>query len=145
MLRKLLRQAVAIATGLVLTITMFFGIGLWRRSEDTKWCRDATADGVMPGDPQPAPAGLLEQQRSACTLHRQRQRVMFGSVWRTDGQQTAACGFELARLQLLPDKEARSAILERYGIAELEFDTGSRDDQSRFVQRCLASGPDGGR
>lgn len=142
MARKLLRLTVTIAASLALTATTFFGIGVWRRSEDAKWCRNATARGAVSGDPQSLTPDLLEQQRSACVVQRQRQRVMFGSVWQKGGPAMAECGFELARLQLLSDEDpkARAAILERYGIDDSGFLTSSRDDQNRFIQACRSNG-----
>jgi hypothetical protein len=61
---------------------------------------------------------------------------MFGSVWRTGGEEMAECGFQLAQLQLLPDHDARQAILEQYGLDEAGFDSGSREDQNRFIRAC---------
>lgn len=145
MARKLLRPIVTIATSLLLSATILFGLSLWQRSEDAKWCRDAIAEKAVPGNSDRPGFDFLERQRSACANHRQRQRVMFGSVWRTDGRRTAECGFELARVQLLSDDGARRAILERYGIDPAGFEASSRDDQDRFVQRCLSAGPNGSR
>lgn len=141
MARKLLRQTVAITTGLLLMAAMFFGLGLWRRSGDAKWCRDA-AVGLVDTGASPLSGDLVEQVRSICTVQRQRQRTMFGAVWRNGGQESAECGFEVARLQVISDRdpEARSAILESFGFAGSDFDSGSREDQNRFVQACLANG-----
>ncbi|HET9773281.1 MAG TPA: hypothetical protein VFS16_20485, partial [Acidimicrobiia bacterium] len=97
MARSLLRQTVGLATALVIAATALFGIGMWRRSQDAAWCRTATAGAS--GHPTAA-TDQLERYRSTCAAHRRDQRVMFGSVWRTGGQRTAECGFELARLQL---------------------------------------------
>ncbi len=81
---------------------------------------------------------VFEQVRSACTLQRERQRVMFGAVGRRGGQETAECGFELARLQLISDQGWNAgAILQSYEIDHAEFDTGNREDQDRFVRACL--------
>jgi hypothetical protein len=139
MARKLLRQTVTtIVTPLALTAALFFGIGLWRQSQDANWCRHATSSGVVAGD-QPVTSDLLEQVRSACTVHRERQRVMFGAVWRRGGQETAQCGFELARLQLTSyeDPNGHGAILKRYGIDDAAFDASNREDQDRFINACL--------
>jgi hypothetical protein len=139
MARKLLHQAVAIVTGIVLMVGMFFGLGLWRRSQDSRWCEHATAGGVVGGG-EPATSQLLSQLRSACTLHRERQRVIFGAVWRRGGPDTARCGFELARLQLISGRRtaAYGALLERYGFGGSAFEVSNRDDQDRFVKACLA-------
>ena len=134
MARKLLRQAVTLATSLLLIATGLFGVATWRRSGDTEWCRKATAGNEVASE-------ALDQQRSTCAVQRQRQRVMFGSVWRSGGRAMAECGFQLTQLQLLADAEARGAILEPHGIDPSDFDSGSRQDQDRFVQAC-ASGND---
>lgn len=125
MARRLLRSIVTVATAAILTGTALFGVGAWRRSEDTNWCRKAATGGK-----------LLDRQRSACATHRERQRVFFGSVWRTGGREMAECGFRLAQLQLLPEPEARQAILQRYGLDPSGFDSGSRADQARFIEAC---------
>ena len=138
MARSLLRQTVTLASALVVAATALFGTGLWRRSQDTAWCRNATAatDGNQAVTPN-----LLERQRSVCVAHRQDQRIMFGSVWRTGGQRMADCGFELARLQLLPDPETGRAILKARGLDSSSFDPGSRADQSRFIDACTSVRP----
>ena len=142
MARKLLRHTVTIAGSLILTATLCFGIALWRRSEDVKWCRNATTTSALPADAQPVTPDLLEQQRSACAVQRERQRVVFGAIWRKGGQKTAECGFQLARLQLMSDQDANAsgAILKKYGIDKSDFDASSRDDQNRFIQACLLKG-----
>ena len=140
MARKLLRQALAVATGLALTATMFLGVGMWRRSQDATWCRQATASGVVSGEKR-MPSAVLEEIRSACAVQRERQRRLFGSLWRQGGQQAAQCGFELARLQLVSyaDPEAVGPVLQRYGITEPGFDFSDRVGQDRFVMACLSS------
>lgn len=145
MVGKVLRQGLTIATSLALAASLFFGFGLWRRSQDTKWCRDATAAAVgatQAGHVQPGVADFIEQQRSACVVQRQRQRQMLGAVWRTGGQRVAECAFQLARLQLVADQdpEERRAILEQFGFDPSTFDTGSRVDQDRFVEACRSGG-----
>ena len=133
MIKKLLRPVLPVAISAALAATAFVGLGVWRRIDDARWCQNATAgDSVTPE--------LLEQQRSACAIQRQRQRVMFGSVWRRDGQTTAECGFELARLQLLGEQDptAAAGILGRYGIDPSGFEASERSNQTRFVDACLA-------
>ena len=139
--RRLFRQFVAVSIGVLLTVTLFFGVGVWRRSEDARWCRDAAVGGVVAGE-RPSPSGLVEQIRSACTVQRQRQRALFGAVWRPDGRDAAQCGFELARLQLISyhGGEGVGAILARYGIDEHDFDPSDREHQDRFVKVCLSRG-----
>ncbi|MEW6473429.1 MAG: hypothetical protein AB1679_14250 [Actinomycetota bacterium] len=95
--------------------------------------------GGVTGDPQILSDDLVEEQRSACAIQRQRQRVMFGALWRKGGTTMAQCGFELARLQLLPtDREARRAVLEPYGIDDPDFTGGDLGQQDRFIKACLA-------
>lgn len=141
MARKLLRQTVTIGTALLLTAAMFLGLGLWRRYEDAKWCRQAAAAGVVTDD-QPSASNLLERVRSACTVQRQLQRVMFGAVWRTGGREAAHCGFEAARLQLISyeDPNGYRAALARYGINDPDFEISTREDQDRFVKACRTNG-----
>lgn len=140
MARKLLRHLVTIVTPFALAGGLLFGVGLWRESADADWCRRAAAGGVVTGSAQPAPS-VLEEVRAACAVHRQRQRVMFGAIWRDGGQETARCGFELGRLQLLgADPADRDAILERYGIGPSGFEPSDRRDQDRFLTACRAGG-----
>ena len=141
MTRKLLRHIVTIATGLSLAATMFLGVGWWRRSEDAKWCRQAAASGMVAGH-RPFDPDLLDDLRSACTVQRERQRRIFGAVWRSGGSETARCGFELARMQLTSyqDPNAYRAILEGYVIDDVDFDASNREDQDRFVNACLFAG-----
>ena len=141
MARKLMRQIVTMATALILTLAMFFSLGLWRRSGDAKWCQQAAAGGVVADSP-PLASDVLEQIRSACTVQRQRQRSMFGAVWRTGGQEAAQCGFELARLQLssYDDPDGYRAFLARYGVDDPDFEISNREDQDRFVKACLSNG-----
>jgi hypothetical protein len=127
MVRKLLRSAVTVTVTVVLAGTVLFGVGAWRRSQDTNWCREAAGE------------ELTDRQRSVCISHRQRQRAFFGAVWRTGGREMAECGFRLAQLQLLTDPEPRRAILVPYGLDPSSFDSGSRADQSRFIQACAAA------
>lgn len=139
MARKLLRHTVTIVTPVLLTGMLFFGLGLWRRSGDTKWCRQASSAAVAGG--QGLTPVLLEDARTACIVQRERQRVIFGAVWRKGGQETARCGFELARLQLFSDRDPGlgDAILQRYGIDGSGFERSSREDQDRFVKACLSN------
>lgn len=140
MVRKALRRTVPLAISLIVIGTTVFGMGLWRRSGDAKWCRNATTSGEVAETAHAlTQTPDLERQRSACAVQRQRQRVMFGSVWRTGGREMAECGFQLARLQLLSDPEARDAILQPYGLEDGGFDAGSREGQSRFVQACASN------
>jgi hypothetical protein len=38
------------------------------------------------------------------------------------------------------DGNAYEAVLQRYGVDDVDFDTSNREDQDRFVQACLAAG-----
>lgn len=140
MARKLLRQVVTIGTAVALAAGLFFGLGLWRRSGDERWCREAAATGVAAE--RPISPAVLDQVESACIVQRQRQRSYFGAVWRTGGRETAFCGFELARMQLVSDTDPEShrAVLTRYGIEASGFEVSSREHQDRFINACLTSG-----
>jgi hypothetical protein len=130
MIRRLLRPVLPVVVSVALTGGAFFALGAWRRADDTRWCKDATADATVSAE-------ILKEQRAACATQRRRQRTMFGAVWRTGGQATAACGVELARLQLLDvgDTSGAAAILGKYGIDPAGFDA---PDQARFITACLA-------
>lgn len=142
MSRAPLRSTLTIGVTLVLTVSALYGVGLRRRAEDARWCRSATARAMVPPGTEPRNGTLLERQRSVCADQRQRQRVMFGAVWRKDGRAMAECGFELGRLQLLSehDADARDAILASNGIEATGFDSSSSADQSRFLSTCVSSG-----
>ena len=135
MIKKLLRPVLPVVVSVALMGTTLLALGLWRRTDDTSWCRKAIAAATDKVTPD-----LLRQQRSACVVQRQRQRTMFGAVWRRGGRESAACGFELARLQLVgeQDPKAAAAILDRYGIDPSGFDASDRSDTARFVKACLA-------
>jgi hypothetical protein len=136
MARSLLRQVVGLATALVIAATALFGVGVWRRSQDAAWCRDVIA---RQQGHQAVPPEHLDRYRSSCAARRQDQRVLFGSLWRTGGRRMAECGFELARLQLVSDPETQGVILEAHGLDNSTFDSGSRRDQSRFIDACAVS------
>jgi hypothetical protein len=142
MVRRLFRPVLTVATTLAVMAGALFAIGIWRHSEDAKWCEKAVMAGTVLGDTQQVSADLVEQQRSACAQQRQHQRVMLGAMWRKGGTATAQCGFELARLQMLADnREARQAILQPYGLDDPEFDGVGLAQQNRFINACLAKGP----
>jgi hypothetical protein len=143
MARKLLRQVVTIGTAVVLTAGLLFGLGLWRRTGDAKWCREATAVGMAAAE-RPMSPDVLDEVHSACIVQRQRQRSFFGAIWRTGGREAALCGFELARMQLISytDPDGHRPVLERYGVDASEFEISSREDQDRFVRACRSSRAD---
>ena len=138
MARRLLGSIVTVMTTLSLMAAALFAVGMWRKSEDTKWCQNAVMGGSVSANPGRTMPALVAQQRSACAQQRERQRMMFGALWRKDGEAMAICGFDLARLQLLPDPDARRAIATRYGIDDPNFGGGDRDEQNRFIRACAA-------
>jgi hypothetical protein len=125
-------------TALVMTGT-FFGIGAWRRAQDSGWCEKVVMGGTVAGDPQALSDDLAAKQRDACELQRRHQRVMFGAVWRKDGTVMAQCGFDLARLQTVTDQGARTDLLQRYGLpADPGFDGVGMNEQDTFIKACVA-------
>ena len=139
MAKRLLSSVVTVLATLSLMAGVLFGVGTWKKSEDTKWCQRAVMGGTLMGTSQLTAPALVRQQQSVCVEHRQRQRQMLGAFWRNGGAAMAECGFDLARLQLLSQyPEARRAIVARYGIDEHDFSGGSRDEQDRFVRACSA-------
>lgn len=139
MIRRLLRPIVPVAASLLLTAGTFYAVAAWRRSEDAKWCRNATAVSALPGD-QSVAEKLVEQERAACLTQRHRQRAMFGAVWRTGGREMAECGFGWARYQMRTYMaEAAAAVLAQYGIDET-LEPSSREDQDRFIRACRSNG-----
>lgn len=139
MARRLLSSVLTVLATLSLMAGALFGIGTWRKSEDTKWCERAVMAGSLSGDPQLAAPDLVRDQQSVCAEQRRRQRMMFGSFWRKGGTVMAQCGFDLARLQMLGlSPEARGAITARYGIDDPDFGGGSREEQDRFIGACVA-------
>jgi hypothetical protein len=140
MMRRLWRPLLTVAITALVTTGTFFGIGAWRRSQDAGWCEKAVMGGTVAGDPESLSDDLAAQQRDACAVQRQRQRVMFGAVWRKDGTVMAQCGFDLARLQLLPDRAVRVALLQRYGLPDdPSFDGVGLDEQDRFIKACVVT------
>jgi len=139
MIRRLLPRLVTVTTTVAVMAGTLFAVGVWRESADRRWCERAVTGGAGLGDPQLVGADLVDQQRSACARERQRQRLLFGAVWRKGGPPMAECGFELARLQMLsPNADARRAILEPYGLDDPDFSGGDQVQQDRFLRACLA-------
>ena len=137
MLRRVFRQLLPFVAALAMVAVAFGGLAVWRRTADTKWCRTATANPPA-GVASPAP-DLLKEERAACEIQRQRQRSMFGAIWRTGGQETAECGFELARIQLITakDPKAEGPLLAPYGITDpSKFDASGTEDAAGFVRAC---------
>jgi hypothetical protein len=139
MAKRLLGAVLTVVTTLSLMTAALFGVGAWRKSQDTEWCRKAVVGGTVSANPGMTAPDLVAQQRSACAEQRQRQRMLFGSVWRKDGTDMALCGFNLARIQLLAEyPDARRAIAARYGIDDPDFGGGGLDEQGRFIRACTA-------
>jgi len=138
-MRRHLGSVVTVAATLSLMTAVLFGVGAWRKSQDTKWCQMAVRGGTVSADPGLTTRDLVAQQHSVCTEQRQRQRLMFGSLWRKGGTVMAGCGFDLARVQLLVEfPEARRAIAAQYGIDDPGFEGGGLDQQDRFLRACVA-------
>ena len=139
MVRRHVSSALTIVVTLAVMAGGLFALGAWRRTEDTKWCQKAVMSGTVTGDPAPKTPEFAAQERSACALQRQHQRMLFGSFWRKGGTAMADCGFQLARLQLLDQyPDARKALAARYGIDEPDFDGVGTDAQGRFIKACVA-------
>lgn len=139
MARRLLSSVVTVVTTLSLMTAALFAVGEWRKSQDTKWCQKAVMGGTVSADPELTTPDLAAHQRSACAEQRQRQRIIFGSLWRKGGTAMAGCGFDLARVQLLAEfPEARRAIAAQYGIDDPSFGGGDLDEQARFIRACAA-------
>lgn len=139
MVRRVFRQVLPFVASLTIVAVAFGGLAVWRRADDTRWCRTATANHPA-GVDRPSP-DLLKEERAACAIQRQRQRSMFGAIWRTGGQETAECGFELARIQLITaeDPKAEGPLLAPYGITDpSKFDASGTEDAGRFVRACLS-------
>jgi hypothetical protein len=141
MLRRSLSSALTVVVTLGVMVGGLFAVGVWRKSEDSKWCKKAVMAGAVTADPAPQTPDLAAQERSACAEQRQRQRMLFGSFWRKGGTAMADCGFQLARVQLLvPYPDARQALAARYGIDDPDFDGVGTDAQDRFIRACVAQG-----
>ena len=71
---------------------------------------------------------------------RRSQRGLFGAIWKTGGEEMAACGVDWGRYQQLSDGDpagAAATVAKPYGITG-SLDAGSRSDQQRFITACLA-------
>jgi hypothetical protein len=121
------------ATGLV--------VGRVRHSQDEAWCRKATPTVLtLKGQPQPVPPAELAQARAACVAERRAQRGLLGAVWKTGGAEMADCGVDWGRYQQLSDTDpdgASATVVAPYGITA-PLDSGSRSDEQRFINACLA-------
>ena len=141
MVRRHLSSALTVVVTLAVMVAGLFAVGVWRKTEDTKWCRKAVMGGTVTGDPASKTPELAAQERSDCAQQRRHQRMLFGSFWRKGGTAMAECGFQLARLQLLDQyPDAQHALAARYGIAEPDFDGVGTDAQGRFIKACVAQG-----
>ena len=141
MVRKVFRQVLPFVVSFAVVAAGFGGTALWRRAEDTRWCESASAK-HPPAAGDNADPELVRDERSACVVQRHRQRSMFGSVWRTGGQEAAECGWELARIQLITEKnpQAEGALLAPFGITDpAKFDASGNEDAARFLKACLST------
>jgi len=131
--------AVALALGAV--VATGFIVGRVRHSEDAAWCRKVTPTVLtLKGQPQPIPPDQLASARAGCVSERRGQRGAFGAVWKTGGEEMAACGVDWGRFQQLSDTDpagAATTVVAPYGITA-PLDAGSRSDQQRFISACLA-------
>ena len=134
-----LAVAVAVALGAVAATGLV--VGRMRHSQDETWCRKVTPTVLtVKGQPQPVPADQLAQARAACVAERRAQRGVLGAVWKTGGEEMAACGVDWGRYQQLSDTDpagAAATVIAPLGIKD-PLDAGSRSDQQRFINACLA-------
>ena len=137
-LRTVLSIAVALgavaATGLI--------VGHIRHSQDESWCRKVTPTELnVKGQPTPVPPDQLAEARATCVDQRRAQRGLFGAVWKSGGEEMAVCGIEWGRYQQLSDTDpagATATVIAPFGIKD-PLDGGSRSDQQRFINACLAN------
>jgi hypothetical protein len=143
--RKILRSILPMAASVALAAGVVAGTGLIvghvRHSQDTAWCRKVTPTVIkVKGVDQPIQPNVLAAARASCAAERRSQRGVFGAVWKTGGQQMAACGIDWGRYQQLTDGDpagATATVIKPYGISG-SLDPGSRDDEHRFITACLA-------
>jgi len=143
--KKLLGSALPLVAAMAVALGAIavsgFVVGRVRHSQDESWCRKVTPTVLMlKGQPQPVPPADLAQARAACVSERRAQRGLFGAVWKTGGAEMAACGVDWGRYQQLSDTDpagAAATVVAPYGITA-PLDSGSRSDQQRFINACLA-------
>jgi hypothetical protein len=142
--RKILRSTLPMVASLALAVGAVGGVGLIvghvRHSQDTAYCRKVTPTiMIIKGVQQPVPAEQLATNRAGCVAQRRRQRGLLGAVWRSGGQEMAACGVDWGRYQQLTDTDpaAADAVIKPYGTTGT-LDAGSRDDEHRFLTACVA-------
>ncbi len=133
--------ALAAAVAVVAVTGTGVVLGRIRHSQDESWCRKVTPTVLtLKGQPQPVPPDQLAQARAGCMAQRRAQRGVFGAVWRTGGREMATCGVDWGRYQQLSDTDpagAAATVIAQLGITG-PLDAGSRSDQQRFLNACLA-------
>lgn len=131
--------AVGLAVGAVAATGLI--VGHIRQSQDMSWCRKVTPTELnVKGQPQPIPPDQVAEARTACVAQRRAQRGLLGAVWKSGGEEMAACGVDWGRYQQLSDTDptgAAATVIAPYGIKD-PLDGGSRSDQQRFINACLA-------
>ncbi len=124
--------ALAAAVAVVAVTGTGVVLGRIRHSQDESWCRKVTPTVLtLKGQPQPVPPDQLAQARAGCMAQRRAQRGVFGAVWRTG---------DWGRYQQLSDTDpagAAATVIAPLGITG-PLDAGSRSDQQRFLNACLA-------
>lgn len=144
-MRKILGGAAPVVLAMAVALGAVVGTGLvvgrLRHSQDEAWCRKVTPTVLtLKGEPQPVPPDQLAQARAACVSERRAQRGLLGAVWKSGGEEMAACGVDWGRYQQLSDTDpagAAATVVAPYGITN-PLDAGSRGDQQRFINACLA-------
>ena len=131
--------AVAMAAGALAATGLV--VGHIRHSEDAAWCRKVTPTVIkVKGVEQPIEPEQLASARAACVAQRRSQRGLFGAIWKTGGEEMAACGVDWGRYQQISGGDpagATATVVKPYGITG-SLDPGSRTDQQRFMTACLA-------
>jgi hypothetical protein len=143
--KKLLGSTISMVTAMALAVGAVVGVGLVvghiRQSEDAAYCKKVTPTVVtLRGKPQTVPADVLAAARAGCEANRRAQRGWFGAVWKTGGEEMASCGVDWGRFQQLSGTDptgAAATVAAPYGITG-PLDGGSRSDQQRFINACLA-------
>ena len=134
-------MVLAVAVAAVAVAGTGLAVGRIRHSQDESWCRKVTpTELTVKGKPEPIPADQLAQARAGCVAQRRSQRGVFGAVWRPGGREMATCGVDWGRFQQLSDTDpagAAAAVIAPLGITD-QLDAGSRSDQRRFLNACLA-------
>ena len=131
--------AVALALGAVGATGLI--VGRIRHSQDESWCRKVTPTVLtLKGRPEPIPPDQVTEARAGCVAERRAQRGLLGAVWKSGGEEMAACGIDWGRYQQLSDTDptgAATTVIAPYGIKD-PLEASSRSDEQRFINACLA-------